>query len=297
MDILTRRRFGLAPRLWRGHLDTADSRRAAVLAGAAAAAQAFVSVIGRSGTGKTTAVLQALRQAGAAIVAPCRPDLPRLHMGDILVALIGDLSQETAYRSGEHRARQARRILGTATEQAVLVIDDAHDLNASTLRALKHLWELGFRGRTPLLGIVLLSETDRTGRVPSVDRRVSKLRFTGLDAAEAAAALRSACGDVLDAAAVERLAAAPQACNWRDLGELVDEALREAAARGERTVSEAAAAAAVDRAAERPEAQEATPVEEPAAAAVDGALARLEAARADGRTRMRPDGSRFEAAS
>ena len=277
MDILTRRRFGLDPRLWRGHLDTADSRRAAVLAGAAVANQAFVSIFGRSGTGKTTAALRALRAAGAAVVSPCRLDAPRLHMGDILVALIGDLSQETAYRSGEHRARQARRILGTAAEQVVLVLDDAQDLNASTLRALKRLWELGFQGRTPLLGIVLLGETDRTDRVPSVDRRVSKLQFTGLDAVEAATALRSACGGVLDAGAVAHLASAPPARNWHDLGALVDEALREAASRGERTVSSDAAAAVVDRAAERAEAPETTPVEEPDAG-VDEALAKLEAA-------------------
>lgn len=279
MDILIRQQFGFPARLWAGHHDTADAAAAAAFVSAAVDEQAFVSVVGPTGSGKTTAVLRALAAAGARVVAPCRPDRQPLQMGDVTAAVVWDLSSETPRQSAERRARQARRILGGA-DRAVLLIDDAHELNASTLRGLKRLWEYVYRGRSPLAGIVLLGETDRTARVPSVDRRVSKLQLAGLDPVEAEAALRADCGHALDDGAVVSLASHGWARNWHGLGELVDEALREAAARGEQVVSASIALHALRRIDGGAVEREAMPVEsgEGTDAAVDEALTRIEAA-------------------
>ena len=181
-------------------------------------------------------------------------------MGDVMVAIVRDLAEEreSPRRSGEARAAQVRRLLGSAERPVVLVIDDAHELHASTLRGLKRVRELRWRDRKQLLGIVLVGETDRTARIPSVDRRTAKILVSGLSPAEAAEALRVAWSEVLDAAAVEVLAASRPARNWFDLGELLDEALLEALSRGEPTVSVAAAAAAIKRAARRVGAAEAS---------------------------------------
>lgn len=252
MNIFIRRQFGLSLDPWSEHyITTIDAERAAALVDLAVRNQALVSVFGQSGTGKTSAVEQALTATQALVVEVQRPERERVHLGDVMVALERDLTEEreSARRSGEARAGQVRRLLGDTRRPVVLFIDDAHELHSSTLRGLKRLRELSWRGRKPLLGIVLVGETDRTATVPAVDRRTVKFGFSGLSVAEARSALQSVCGEALEASALERLAAASPARNWFDMQDLVDRALLQAAARGETVVSAVAAAAAIREAA------------------------------------------------
>ena len=279
MNILLRNRFGLPPDPWKGHsVKTADAGRAAALVSAAADQQALVSIVGRSGSGKTKAVDQALAGVQAHVVEVQRLDREQLRMGDVTVALVRDLAgeRENPRRSGEARAGQVRRLLGNAEKPVVLVIDDAHELHASTLRGLKRLRELRWSGRKELLGIVLVGETDSTAPIPSVDRRAGKVHLSGLSVAEARAALQLAWSEVLHADAIECVATSPPARNWFDMQRLLDQALLVAASRGESTVSAAAAVAAINRATSRPKAAP-TPVEQ-SDATVDETLAELETA-------------------
>ena len=249
MNILLRSRFGLPPDPWAGHyLETADAERAAALVDAAVNHQALASIVGRSGSGKTRAIDQALASAAARVVEVQRLDRERLRLGDVTVALVRDLSEgrESPRHSGEARTGQVARLLGNAKQRVVLVVDDAHELHRATLRGLKRLHELRWLGRRHLLGILLVGETD-TAATPSLDYRTAKLEFSGLSAAEVGTALRLAWGEVLHADAIERLAAAAAARNWFELHNLLDETLLEAVARREALVSAAAAAAAISR--------------------------------------------------
>ncbi len=250
MNAAIRLRFGLDADPWAQlRVDTSDAASAAGLVKSAATAQTMVSIVGPRGAGKTTAVRRALADAGAHVVEVLRLDRERVHLGDVAMALVYGLSDERPRHSGEARAAQARRLLGQAGPRVVLVVDDAHLLHPSTLRGLKRLRELAWRGRAPLLGIVLVGQADRTAAVPEVGLRTSVVAFAGLTTSEAEQAIRSACGAVVDAAAAAVLAQSADARNWLDLQRLVDRALLEAAARGAGAVSAETAAAVADPAA------------------------------------------------
>ena len=246
--ILIRTRFGLPPDPWSGlALETIDARHAGQLIQAAVTSQMMVAVLGPRGSGKTSATRAALRHLDVQVAEPLRLDRERLHLGDIQSAIVRDLSDETPRRSGEARSHQVRRVLGTASRSrpVVLVLDDAHVLHPSTLRGLKRLRELTWLGASPLLGIVLLGQRDRTEDVPEVGLRSDSLRFGGLTQAEAGQALIQALNKgrvVLEPNAVATLAASPRARNWLDLQALADDCLAEAAARGEEAITAAAVA-------------------------------------------------------
>ena len=177
------------------------------------------------------------------MVEPLRLDRERLHMGDIQAAIVRDVSDESPRRSGEARSGQVRRVLGAARGSVVLWIDDAHVLHHATLRGLKRLRELTWRGTGPLLGIVLTGQTDRVARVPEVGLRANRLACAGLAQPEARTAIGHALGGLVEAAALDALAAAPAARNWLDLDALVDACLLEAAGRGDDRVTAACVAA------------------------------------------------------
>ena len=273
MNIAIRHRFGLPLDAWaRGNVETADASAAAAVVDAAAASRAMVLVVGPHGSGKTHAVRRALAAAGIAVVEVQRLDRERVHMGDVATALVQGLSDELPRHSAEVRAGQVRRLLGRAEGRPVLLVDDAHLLDHATLRGLKRLRELSWRGRSPLLGIVLVGQSDRTATVPEVGLRTAVARFRGLTVTEAEAALRASCGDAIDADAAPVLAAAPEARNWLELQRLVDRALVEAAARGADRVTAAVAAAVAGKSGEAPVSRRLADDQ------VDAALERLEAA-------------------
>ena len=248
MDLLIREHFGLAPDPWEDlDLRTADAARVAKLVRAAVSARAFVSILGPRGSGKTHAVRAALQDTGAQVVEAWRVDRERLHLGDLQVALVRELSDETARRSGEARSGQVRRLLDAAAEDRppLLLIDDSHCLHSQTVRGLKRLRELGAwrRKRKVRLAIILVGQTDRTERVAEVGLRSGRMWLAGLSRAEADTALDRVLAKRIEPAARKALARSPRARGWLDLQALADECLAEALARGEDTITPEGAAA------------------------------------------------------
>ena len=251
MKIHTRKHFGLGVDPWAGlELETADAVRVADMVGAAVEAQAFVSVLGSRGIGKTRAVRAALRRhERVKAVEPLRLTRERLHMGDIETAIVRDLSDETPRRSGEARSHQVRRILGPASREhrIVLVLDDSHVLHHSTLRGLKRLREFVWLNRSPLLGIVLVGQRDRTEALPEVGLRSDRTTLAGLSQDEVVCALdRTGYRAVFQDSALSRLASHDRVRNWLDLQALADECLAAARAAGAERVEAAHVAAVLD---------------------------------------------------
>ncbi|MYE01628.1 MAG: AAA family ATPase [Alphaproteobacteria bacterium] len=241
MDYLTRRNWGLPPDPWAGPgVPTADAARAALLVRAAAEAQAMAWITGPRGSGKTVAVRGALAEAGAETVEPLRLDRERLRMGDVLSAIVRDVSGERPRQSAEARAGQARRILGQAARPPVLWIDEAHALHPATVRGLKRLRELAWKGRAPLLGIVLSGQRDASERIPEVGLRSDRAELIGLTPDEASAAVcRALNGDRMriEPDAVRLVAESPAGRNWLDLQSACDAVLAAASAAGEARAS------------------------------------------------------------
>ena len=245
MNILIRRRYGLAPDPWRAvTVDTADAV-AVDTAVEFALGGALAHVVGQRGTGKTHALRRALRRRDVAVVEPLRLDRERLHLGDVQVAIVRDLGDERPRTSGEARSGQVRRLLAAASaaRPVLLVIDDAHCLHHQTLRGLRRLLELAHGGRSPLLGVVLLAQVDRLGALPEVGLRAATVRLTGPRPVEVEQALTAALGDVVVPEAARELARRG-AASWLDVQALVDDCLGAAAARGEDRLTPAALAAA-----------------------------------------------------
>ena len=274
MNILIRQHFGLEAEPWKGfHLATADLDPIGALARAAAADQSMVQIVGPRGSGKTHAVLHALAGAGADIVHVQRLDREQTHMGDVVTALVEQLSDERVRLSGEARTGQVRRLLGQARRPVVVVVDDAHVLHYRTLCGLKRLRELSWAGRkAPMAGVVLCGQKDRCSAIPEVGLRTSTFTVGGLTTEEAETALHRVCGRVLEVEAIRRLAAEAPGRVWIELQDTVDLALTVAAARGEAKVSEGSMAAALDPAKAR-----AAVADEKSAGALGDALTRLEA--------------------
>lgn len=241
MNYQARAYFGLPADPWAGrHQKTSDARRAAIMVDAAVHAQGMVRVAGARGAGKSHAVRQALARAGSArVVEPMRLDRERLHLGDVQTAIVRDLSDERPRLSGEARTGQVRRILGAmAARPPVLLIDDAHTLHAATLKGLKRLRELSYRGASPLIGIVLVGQSDPAASVPEVALRSDLVQFAGLTSGDVRAAMNAG-GERIEAEAIGVIEASDRSRNWLDLQSLVDGCLAHAAARGAERVSAA----------------------------------------------------------
>ena len=238
MDMLIRPRFGLPLDPWRDlHLETADIERVGMVAHAAASVQAMVSVVGPRGSGKTHAALHALRGAGALVVQVQRLDREQTRMGDVVAALVTQLSDQRLRLSGELRTGQLCTILGQTRRPVVLVVDDLHVVHYQTILGLKRLRELAYGDRkAPLLGIVMLGQRDRIASLPEVALRTSTVVLGGLGVSEMDEALRRAVGGAFAPEARRRLAAAAPGV-WIDLQDLADLAMVKAAERGERKVS------------------------------------------------------------
>lgn len=234
MKIINRQHFGLFANPWSTVRPTADSARVAALVAAAVQSQEFISVLGPRGSGKTWAVRAALDSHTVKIVEPLRLTRDKLHMGDIETALVRELSDENPRRSGEARSYQVKRILGefSRTQPVVLVIDDAHVLHHQTLRALKRLREFSWLNRSPLLGIALIGQRDKTRGIDEVRLRSDQLWLEGLTTTEIASAVRAATGKLFADPAVQAIADSGRGANWLDLQAIVDACLAAAKARG-----------------------------------------------------------------
>lgn len=232
------RHFGLATDPWPAHTDTADTRRIGLAITDTLAGGGLLSIAGPRGTGKTHAVWQAL--SGRTVIEPLRLDRERLHIGDIQRAIVTALSDESPRHSGEARAGQVRRLIRTTKPRPLLLIDEAHHLHHTTLRALKRLRELGARGRRQaLLPVILVGQADPSARIAELALRADAVTLTGLSRAEAEAALGAVLGKVAEADAITALAASRGAGNWLELHRAVEVALAAARADGKRRLGKA----------------------------------------------------------
>ncbi|MCU7846691.1 MAG: AAA family ATPase [Candidatus Thiodiazotropha sp. (ex Lucinoma kastoroae)] len=133
----------------------------------AAIRSGFLAIIGESGAGKTTLRKDLverieLEQSPIVLIQPRIIDKGRLTAGAICDAIIQDVSMELPKRTLEDKARQIETLLSGSSRAGnshVLIIEEAHDLNVSTLKYLKRFWELedGFRS---LMGIILIGQPE-----------------------------------------------------------------------------------------------------------------------------------------
>ncbi len=126
----------------------------------------FLAVIGEVGSGKSVMrrkVIEQLKRDGDTLtIYPQTIDKTRLTAASICDAIIQDISSERCMVKLEAKSRQVRRLLldrAKSGYRAVLIIEEAHDLNVNTLKYLKRFYELedGYR---KLLGIILIGQTE-----------------------------------------------------------------------------------------------------------------------------------------
>ncbi len=238
--ILTRQHFKLRADMWRRHETTVDLQRITAAVEAAVTHQLLISITGSRGSGKTYAVNQALANGpDVRLVAPLRLTREKMHLGDIEVALVRDLSHEAPRRSAEARSHQVRRILGAVSRETpvLLMIDDAHVLHHATLRGLKRLREFAWMGKSPLLGIVLIGQFDRTAAIPEVGLRSDQLALVGLSSQEIFNVLMDTLGPRMEMDSAHLIADLDAARNWLDLQYLVDLCLEAALATGAASIT------------------------------------------------------------
>lgn len=127
----------------------------------------FLAVVGESGAGKSVLrrdLIERLRRSDEriAVVQPQTTDKRQLSAHHICQAILADISVERPKASLEAVARQVQRALAESAAAGnghLLLIEEAHDLNISTLKYLKRFWEIedGFK---KLIGIVLIGQTE-----------------------------------------------------------------------------------------------------------------------------------------
>lgn len=149
----------------------------------------FMAVVGESGSGKSTLkedLIERLRENGdgVAIIEPYtlsmtggrdgKPMLAR-HIAEAIIATLAP--SERIPRSQEVRDRKLHQILkesNRAGMRHLLLIEEAHDLNAHTLKALKRFWELK-DGMKRLLSIILIGQTELMDKLGSTQSDVREV--------------------------------------------------------------------------------------------------------------------------
>ncbi len=134
----------------------------------------FCAVVGESGSGKSTLredLIERLKEEGESVIViepymlsvsgdrNGKPLLAR-HIAEAIIATLAP--DERIPRSQELRDRKLHQVLrdsNRAGNRHVLIIEEAHDLHPSTLKALKRFWELK-DGLKRLLAILLMGQTE-----------------------------------------------------------------------------------------------------------------------------------------
>jgi type II secretory pathway predicted ATPase ExeA len=222
-------------------VETGDSAKLRRVLGMAVKSQAMVAVVARWGFGKTTALKMALEDVNAHIVHLHTPDKERVVVSDIEKGIILSLSNESCKRTKELRAIQIRRILGEAARErpVVLVIEEAHRMHPSTLRALKTFRELEWMGRSPLFTTVLVGQTNPLNKrhVDEVRLRSSVVQMRGIAPSEAAEYIHHTVGRHFDTDAVEAFSALPEARNFLEMQEALVALMERALTEGRKRVT------------------------------------------------------------
>lgn len=155
----------------------------------------FLAVIGEVGSGKSVmrrkVVEQLKRDGDVLVIYPQMIDKTRVTASSICDAIVQDVSSERCKSKLEDKTRQVQRLLldrAKSGYRAVLMLEEAHDLNVQTLKYLKRFYELedGYR---KLLGIVLIGQTELKHRfdegqnidMREVIRRVQIAEIGGLN--------------------------------------------------------------------------------------------------------------------
>jgi len=174
---------------------SAASRRAAAALKSAIDRRGFVALIGEVGTGKTLLMTELEGGLGAKyrVIRPTTMDKDRLTVSSLREAIIMDLKaarddySERVRHSREARDRQIRDLLKLHDDDGIavlLVIEEAHRLPMSTLRALKVLHEIQFGYSAPL-AIVLIGQPELRDvfedlRIREVTQRCRKIELPKL---------------------------------------------------------------------------------------------------------------------
>jgi type II secretory pathway predicted ATPase ExeA len=155
----------------------------------------FLAVIGECGSGKSVIrrkVVGELKKDGdVRVIFPQIIDKSRMNASAICDAIVMDLSEEKPKSRLEHKTRQVHKLLLERSKESyrcVLIVEEAHDLNISTLKYLKRFYELedGFR---KLLGIILIGQVELKGfldeglhiEMREVIRRIQVAEISGLN--------------------------------------------------------------------------------------------------------------------
>lgn len=132
------------------------------------------ALIGSFGSGKSTIGRMAVRDLMEKddekyrFVYVDSADLEKLSAGQILHAMITDLSSESVRKSTQARSRQARRIVGDLVQmgkKVCLFIDNAHRLHPNVLMALKDEHEKHYLGYDHVFSIVYVGQEKLLGKL------------------------------------------------------------------------------------------------------------------------------------
>lgn len=208
-------------------IPTADGSTLRRLFKMATEAKAMVSVIAPYGAGKTTAIETALDGLPCHHICLNLADKENMKVADIERALVRRLSQEPIARDRDTRALQVSRVVGEAgkSKPVVLIIEEAHVMHHSTLRALKRIREYDWMGRRPLLAVVLIGQFDKlkTANLAECHRgvRSDTYKLQGLAPSEARLYVNETVGECFEPEAVKALSELPDARNFLDLQEAI----------------------------------------------------------------------------
>lgn len=134
----------------------------------------FVALIGETGTGKTTArdsALDRLAKKGTVHIIYIEPIISyRLTAPMICTCILRELNEPVPSEMIQRTAtmRRVLKVIMERGENVLLVIEEAHLLHPSTLRSLKHLYEIQ-SGFVKLIGILLIGQTGLEGKFKGTD--------------------------------------------------------------------------------------------------------------------------------
>ncbi|GAB4485928.1 MAG: hypothetical protein OHK006_12890 [Thermodesulfovibrionales bacterium] len=204
---------------------------------------AMVQVIATYGAGKTTAIEAALDGLHCTPIMLKLADKERMGIHDIERGLIRRLSQEPISRDRDARALQVSRVVGEAarTRPVVLIIEEAHCMHHSTLRALKRIREYDWMGRRPLMSVILIGQYDRlkTASLAECHRgmRSDTYRLQGLAPSEARHYISETVGEHFEPEAIKATSELAEARNFLDLQECIVTLMQSALSNGSKSVS------------------------------------------------------------